>query len=93
MTQILKEYLQKIMGRTCRICKSNLQLGLFALPTDETLRNKWIESAGLELPSSLTKSQLKQLTICYKHFQKDDLFFNEKRSRYEHIQGKSHLKF
>ena len=79
------------MGKKCRIptCQSDDQQGLFAFPVDMDLRNKWIEKTELISLNlqNISKEKLVQYRICFKHFPKDDLFFDEKRSKWSKLKG------
>ena len=76
------------MGINCRLCKST-GLGLFSFPTDPHLRKEWIKSTGLNLDlEAIPKEKLKQFRICYKHFKESDVFFNERRQKYDKKEGK-----
>ena len=81
------------MPKYCRICKKkgSNEHPLFAFPVDKTLRQAWIDSTGLTSLNleNLGSTKLMEYKVCYQHFQKSDVFFNQKKSKYDKIKGKS----
>ena len=76
------------MGKTCQVCGSNNQQGLFCFPVDFNLRTQWIEKTGLSKKlQNFTVEKLVSLRVCYKHFEKNDLFFDEMHSRWSKRKG------
>ena len=72
----------------CQVCRSNNPKGLFCFPTDLYLRTQWLEKTGLSKKlQNFNAEQLVRLRVCFKHFEKNDLFFDEIISRWSKKKG------
>ena len=81
------------MGRNCilwRTCGCQLgEVGQFSFPTSkkaENLKKQWLESLDLKLDVLLKIKSRK--VVCFRHFNKDDIFFDEIASKYKIRRGK-----
>ena len=83
------------MGRKCilwRTCYSQTQEpGLFSFPKAEKLRKIWLENLDLK-PDAISQIKSKKV-VCFRHFKKDDVFFDETRARYKKRDGKNYIQY